>query len=501
MAINWALGVTDPMKGINEGVASLGDAMKYRREMDRQTAADERTKQLFEQQLATGNLALEDKRRIAAEDAAVRARMAELKTQGITANQQEADDFNTRMASLGDQFAGGKRFTPDAPLALKEPNYAQEAANMRMMQVRPEDAVKAISLSEKIAEFGSKLAQGGGDINQYYEAKNKLEQMKKIAEIISEAKTPGGLKAIWPSLVQAYPALADSKPEDFTIGSDYVSKPEFDPDGNFIGNAVYFKGSKDIKIIPPAKIEKPVTVPRGGAVLVDGQWVTPSPVVPSAGRGGAGVSGSPTKLKPGEVYNPETDTVSFKQGTEAYNKALAKYAKDQSYVKKAETEAKRIFEKIDEIMYEKGKDGKIDTKKQNPALDNLFGGVTAYATQYWPASKVQDTRKEVESLKKNLMRIGLGLIREDGSPGAITQQEWPIFEQMISNISPMLSVEAAKYEFQKIKNYLESKVSAEKDKFETQWGGSQFSSQQKTTPRPPANASPVKNKPDPLGIL
>ncbi len=58
MAINWEMGVSDPLKGVNAGLASLGQALQYQQQQERLAANDKRANSLADLQLQQGQMSL-----------------------------------------------------------------------------------------------------------------------------------------------------------------------------------------------------------------------------------------------------------------------------------------------------------------------------------------------------------------------------------------------------------------------------------------------------------
>jgi len=166
MPVNWELGVSNPMQGVNQGLASLGQALQYRQGMDRQMAQD------------------------------------------------------------------------------------TAANNLRSIQTK----TAQVNLDDLLAEQAAKIQAGGGDINAYHAQRQKVEKLKEVGDFLSKAsKTPGGIKGAWPILTQAFPELADAKPEDFKTDNGLLTKDEYSPDGVFMGRAVYDPEKRTIHVMQPPK--------------------------------------------------------------------------------------------------------------------------------------------------------------------------------------------------------------------------------------------------------
>ena len=121
-----------------------------------------------------------------------------------------------------------------------------------------------------------------------------------------------------------------------------------------------------------------------------------------------------------------------------------------------------------------GKIARILDPKRASEFNSNFGGYNALASQYMPGDS-QNMRKEIESFKAEMKAAGLNLLRAGGSSiGAITASEWPILEQQIDAISPLLSESAAREAFQRIKVRMKRLENNALRTYDTEWGDSPF---------------------------
>lgn len=258
MGINWEMGVSDPLKGVNTGLANLGQALMQQKQMERQALNDAMARQLHDQQLQTGALTLADLQRKSRQDR----------------------ELQQGLAKLG----------PTAPAQ----NYAAETAKIRMSQGRTDEALKAISVDDALAQYGAKVQQAGGDLRQYYQAKTALDEMKEFSESIKPfAKDKATLKAMWPMVVKAYPKAASMDPDSFISKQEGVMMPFTTPDGKTIPGMYYVydnEGKMHIQKTETPRQEPIRHVPEGAAVP-DGKggWIIPAPKKEKTG-GGGGVS-------------------------------------------------------------------------------------------------------------------------------------------------------------------------------------------------------------------
>lgn len=177
--------------------------------------------------------------------------------------------------------------------------------------------------------------------------------------------------------------------------------------------------------------------------------------------GGAGVP--PTKLKPGEVYNAELDRVEAKPGTELYVKQSKEHAKDYKAANGTLTKMDDSIAKIDKILAPSNKS----------AFEGNFGGYNAYGIRMLPGEN-SDMRKTIDSFKSDLKQAGLELMRQGGSIGQMTEREWPIVEQMIASIDPVLGEAEARNVFEQVKARFQRIKEAAQDVYDTQWGQTQY---------------------------
>ena len=168
------------------------------------------------------------------------------------------------------------------------------------------------------------------------------------------------------------------------------------------------------------------------------------------------------KLRPGERWNPQTQTASAVPGSDLFITQSGKHSKDFNALKTMGTTTDQALDKIDYILSDKNKD----------AFNSNFGGYNALVTSRYPGA--QNMRNEIESLKSNLKMAGLEMIRGGGSIGQMTEREWPIVESMIARIDPTLSEDQARGELQKIRAYLERIRNTSKDVYETEWNQTQY---------------------------
>ena len=184
------------------------------------------------------------------------------------------------------------------------------------------------------------------------------------------------------------------------------------------------------------------------------------------GEGGAGgTSGAtpPTKLEKGERWNVAEQRIETVPGSKLHVAQSDKHNKDREALKGVETKTQSAISKIDELLSPKY----IDGFRANFSGDVPFSG---YVTQY----AAPDARRRIDSLKSDMKAAGLELIRVGGSIGAMTQQEWPIVEQMIAALTPDMTAQEAEIQVNKIRAYMEKIKGNAKDAYQTEWGDTQY---------------------------
>lgn len=227
-----------------------------------------------------------------------------------------------------------------------------------------------------------------------------------------------------------------------------------DAEGNLLFTAPKDKSVRN-KVLPP------------GAILVDDEGNEIARGRDPIGRGSgvinAGTSNEPpTKLRPGETWNPQTGKVEAVEGSELWQKqntaSTKAYKSALSVISKSQEATKKLNALLD--------------PKEQKGFELNFGGYNAYATRMLPAAR--DFNKRLDSIKSELKSAGLELMRQGGSIGTMTEKEWPIVEQMINTISPELSEPRAREVIQEIIDRFTRMAEFAADIYDTEWNGSQF---------------------------
>jgi hypothetical protein len=168
-------------------------------------------------------------------------------------------------------------------------------------------------------------------------------------------------------------------------------------------------------------------------------------------------------LEKGEKWNSDTQRVEAVPGSKLYITQNSKQNKDLQTVKGVNTKTEQALAKIDEI---------IDPKNASAFAGN-FGGYNAYASQMLPGEN-SNLRKKIDSFKSNMKAVGLELMRSGGSIGQMTEKEWPIVEQMIGALDPVMGEEDARIAFQKIKARMQRIADDANEIYDNNWSDTQY---------------------------
>jgi hypothetical protein len=174
-------------------------------------------------------------------------------------------------------------------------------------------------------------------------------------------------------------------------------------------------------------------------------------------------AGPDRRLKPGERWNEEKQVIEAIPGSDIFKKQKEKFSDEYKGATSVISQTENGLNKINEILDEANKDG----------FEMNFGGYNAYASRF-ASGPASDMRKKIDSFKSDMKAAGKQLLATGGSIGQITEREWPILEQMIASIDPVLSEEEARNTFQDIQNRFRRLIERTVDTYETQFSDSQF---------------------------
>jgi hypothetical protein len=189
------------------------------------------------------------------------------------------------------------------------------------------------------------------------------------------------------------------------------------------------------------------------------------------------------RLKPGERLTTEGNIEQI-PGSSEYLKQANLHAKDYQGLLTAEDTSKSASDKIDWIL----------DKNREADFNSNFGGYNALATQYLPGA--QDMRQRLFSLKNQMMKAGLDLMRQGGGVGQMTEKEWPIMRDMIQSLSPTLDEQTARDTLKEINARFEKIASNTKAVYQSEWSGTQYFRNKKAPINP---SQPVESR-DPTAL-
>ncbi len=172
-------------------------------------------------------------------------------------------------------------------------------------------------------------------------------------------------------------------------------------------------------------------------------------------------SGAPggMRLKPGERYNQQTDTVESVPGSDLYQVQAGKYHKDLTALNALKNSATMANEKIDKILGTKGN------------IESQYGRGYSGVLTGWTNP---DAKANIQSLASNLKAQGLQLMKGGGGIGAISEKEWPIMEGLLGRLSSSISEGAARETLGEIKSRLGKMQQDAEGAHDLQWSNTQF---------------------------
>ena len=179
------------------------------------------------------------------------------------------------------------------------------------------------------------------------------------------------------------------------------------------------------------------------------------------------------KLKPGYAWDPADQTKQTPiPGGPAWRELSSKHADDLQRLGAFGEIADASRATIERIL---------DPKKEKTGFNSNFGGYNAaLITQHMPGAvptfgETQNVRNDLENLKSNLKAQGASLMRGvGGSPGSITEREWPILEKMIESLSPLMEEKDAREALGRISQRFEGMKQRSMSNYKGEWGDTPF---------------------------
>ena len=173
-------------------------------------------------------------------------------------------------------------------------------------------------------------------------------------------------------------------------------------------------------------------------------------------------AGPRPKVSPGTRVWREGDEwkAELIKGTPQYQKARSQYASDQAAVTGASSTADDLIKKAEKLKTHRGLEGVFGIEGVFP---NIPGGEAAGAETL------------MEELKNTMQLAGFQALRAStGSPGVMTEREWPKMEASIRLLGKATNVKEAQDALDDIKMYAERIKKQAQKGFDDEWQGSQF---------------------------
>jgi len=176
------------------------------------------------------------------------------------------------------------------------------------------------------------------------------------------------------------------------------------------------------------------------------------------------------KIPEGMAANPETKRLEYVVGTPLYEEARNKYLDEADKVQKFGTQTQDIADKMQSLL---------DSSGFNVLFPDVkVGSFVGAATQYL----APDTRNRLAEVQSLFSVEGLARIRENGSPGAITEREWPIMRGIVAEITPGMSADGVKEKLQQVLDKLNNQRATKEAQFAERFSNSQFYEPQELPP-------------------
>lgn len=170
------------------------------------------------------------------------------------------------------------------------------------------------------------------------------------------------------------------------------------------------------------------------------------------------------KLSPGfrRIKDKLTGTVVDEAipGSAPYQKLKGQYAQETAAITNATADADTLIERS-------------KTLQSHPGLKGVFG-----ISGYFPSIKGGDAGQAealLEEIKNSMQLAGFQQLRSSvGSPGAMTEKEWPKLEAAISQLQNSTDLAGAKQALRNIETYAQRIKNVSNTAYKNEWSGSQF---------------------------
>jgi hypothetical protein len=123
----------------------------------------------------------------------------------------------------------------------------------------------------------------------------------------------------------------------------------------------------------------------------------------------------------------------------------------------------------------------------HPGLKGATGVQSIFLS--YPGSEASKAAALLEEFKAGTKMVGLNMVRQGGSIGAMTEREWPIVESMIANIDPKTGEKSVKAQLDKVGAKIEQIRNNAKTAYGEMWQGNEISTDTPTN-SPTAPGSP-----------
>lgn len=170
------------------------------------------------------------------------------------------------------------------------------------------------------------------------------------------------------------------------------------------------------------------------------------------------------KLQPGfkRVRDPATGEIRDEAivGSAPYQKTKGQFAQETAAVTNATADADTLIDRVEKL-------------KEHPGLESNFG-LRGYVPNI-RGTQAADAANMLEELKNSMQLAGFQALRSTtGSPGAMTEREWPKLEAAITMLQNATSVDQAKKALSNVETYAKRIKNVATESYKTEWGGSQF---------------------------
>lgn len=251
MAINWEMGVTDPLKGVNTGLASLGQTLLQQKQLEQQQAQAAQQSRLSDLQLQSGQMDLQKKQLAAKNLADLQALQQSQKGRTVPVTSQVPNpDFQAGVGTMKDP-------NPAAALPPTLPQTTQQPMDERAKALETQNFLKERGMFDQLKELSTAT-----------NLTDKIDEKQRVAMAhVQSYGTMAYMQAInsgadekTASKAAAQAAIAQAKamnlPTDGMEQAQYKGNVSFmkAPDGGFMYTSLDpATGKLEIKHIAPVK--------------------------------------------------------------------------------------------------------------------------------------------------------------------------------------------------------------------------------------------------------